>query len=103
MDGIINYAINSPLYLRTLRKQYIHMYEAFISQLHIHEKAIRILLKGYLPISLLPQSKLQEILGAVKKGYSKDKSRLWYSHKKTTSILWYGISYFLELTEIEIW
>ena len=31
------------------------------------EKAINILLKGYLPISLLPPSKLQEILGKVKK------------------------------------
>ena len=30
-------------------------------------KTIRILLKGYLPISLLPPSTLQEILGEVKK------------------------------------
>ena len=33
----------------------------------MYEKAIRILLKGYLPISLLPPSKLQEILDKVKK------------------------------------
>ena len=33
----------------------------------MHVKAIRILSKGYLPISLLPPLKLQEILEAVKK------------------------------------
>ena len=33
----------------------------------MYAKAIRFLLKGYLPISLLTPSKLQEILGEVKK------------------------------------
>ena len=33
----------------------------------MYAKAIAIYLKGYLPISLLPPSKLQEILGKVKK------------------------------------
>ena len=61
-DGISHYAINSLLYLKTLREKYIHMYEEFISQLHMYEKAINILSKGYFPISLLPPSKLQEIL-----------------------------------------
>ena len=65
-DEISHYAINSLLYLRTLREKYIHMYEDFISQSHIYEKAVRILLKDYLLISLLPPSKLQEILGKVK-------------------------------------
>ena len=36
-------------------------------QLQMYAKVIRILSKGYLPISLLPLSKLQEILGEVKK------------------------------------
>ena len=43
------------------------MYEAFISQLHMYEKAVRILSKGYLPISLLPPLELQEILHEGKK------------------------------------
>ena len=43
------------------------MYEKFISQLQMYAMAIRVLSKGYLPISLLQQSKLQEILGEVKK------------------------------------
>ena len=43
------------------------MYERFVMQLQMYAKAIRILAKGYLPISLLPPSKLQDILGEVKK------------------------------------
>ena len=43
------------------------MYEELINQLCMYAEAIRILLRGYLPISLLPPSKLQEILGKVKK------------------------------------
>ena len=33
----------------------------------MYAKAVRVLSKGYLPISLLPPSKLHEILGEVKK------------------------------------
>ena len=66
-DGIGHYAINSLLYLRTLRQKYVKMYDEFINQLCMYVKTIRILSKGYLPISLLPTSKLQEILGQVKK------------------------------------
>ena len=43
------------------------MYEEFITQLCMYTKAIRMLSKGYLPISLIPPSKLHEILNAVKK------------------------------------
>ena len=50
-----------------LREKYVKMYEEFINQLCIYAKVIRILLKGYLPISLLPPSKLEEKLGKVKK------------------------------------
>ena len=70
-DGINNCAINPLLYLRTLREKYTHKYEEFISQLCMYEKGIRILSKGYLPISLLPPLKLWEILGEVKKAIQK--------------------------------
>ena len=43
------------------------MYEKFISQLKMYASAIRVLLKGYLLISLLPPMKLKEILIEVKK------------------------------------
>ena len=66
-NGVGHYAINSILYHITIREKYVRMYEQFIDQLKMYAKVIRILLKGYLPISLSPQSKLHEILGKVKK------------------------------------
>ena len=42
------------------------MYERFVNQLKEYSPAIRILSKGYLPISLLPSSKLAKILQEVK-------------------------------------
>ena len=42
------------------------MYEIFVNQLKEYSRAIRILSKGYLPISLLPPSKLAKILQEVK-------------------------------------
>ena len=42
------------------------MYERFIAELKLYSKAIRILSKGYLPISLIPPSKLKAILEQVK-------------------------------------
>ena len=66
-DWVGHYDINSLLYFRTLREKYVKMYEKFIVQLEMYAKAIRILSKGYLPISLMLPWKLQEILGEVKK------------------------------------
>ena len=56
----------SLLYLRTVRDKYIQMYKEFITQLHIHAKAFRILAKGYLLISVITPLKLKEILNAVR-------------------------------------
>ena len=42
------------------------MYERFIDELKMYSKAIRVLSKGYLPISLLPPSKLEKILKEVR-------------------------------------
>ena len=66
-DGIGHSAINSLIFLTNARGKYVKMYERFIMQLQIYAKVIRILSKGYLPTSLLPPSKLQEILCKVKK------------------------------------
>ena len=41
-------------------------YEIFIKELKMYPKVIRILSKGYLPISLLPPSKLERILSEVR-------------------------------------
>ena len=44
------FAIESLLYLSSIKDKYIQRYKEFISQLHIYVKAIRILAKSYLPI-----------------------------------------------------
>ena len=65
-QGANYYAIHSLLYLQTIQEKYIKMYERFVNQLKEYSHAIRILSKGYLPISLLPPSKLAKILQEVK-------------------------------------
>ena len=59
------------MFLRTFREKYVKMYEEFIVQLCIHAKAIRILAKGYLPISLITPLRLQNILDEVKTAVQK--------------------------------
>ena len=53
------------------KHKYIDIYNEFISQLHIYTKAVRILAKGYSPISLITPLKLQEILNSVKEMLTK--------------------------------
>ena len=65
-QGANYYAIHSSLFLRTIQEKYIKMYERFVNQLKEYSCAIRILSKGYLPISLLLPSKLAKILQEVK-------------------------------------
>ena len=65
-EGVHHYAINSVLFLTMVREKYVKMYERFIEELKLYSKAIRILSKGYLPISLLPPSKLEKILKEVR-------------------------------------
>ena len=60
--GIQHYAINSLLFLTTVRETYIKMYKRFLNQLRQYLQAIGILSKGYLPITLLSPSKLNVIL-----------------------------------------
>ena len=64
--GIQHYMMNFMLYLHVIKDKYIKIYNKFISQLQIHAKAVSILAKGYLPISLIMPLKLQEILNSVK-------------------------------------
>ena len=65
-QGVNYYAIHSLLYLRTIQEKYIKMYERFVNQLKEYSSTIRVLSKGYLPISLLSPSKLAKILHEVK-------------------------------------
>ena len=74
--GVHNYAINSVLFLMTIREKYIKMYERFIDELKLYSKAIRVLSKGCLPISLLPPLKLEKILREVRIAIAKIQQRL---------------------------
>ena len=65
--GVSHYVINSLLFLTTAREKYVKMYERFINHLREYAQAIRILSKRYLPIALLPPSKLNIILQKVRK------------------------------------
>ena len=65
-QGIQHYSINLLLYLRTVKEKYVLMYKVFIMQLHIYANVIRILTKGYLPISLITSLKLKEIPNLVR-------------------------------------
>ena len=64
--GLDHYSINSLLYLKTVQDKYITLYRELITQMCIYASAIRILAKGYLPISLVTPSELREILNKVK-------------------------------------
>ena len=52
-----SYSITTLLFLRTINEKYVRMYERFINELK-YLQAICILSKGYLPITLIPLSKL---------------------------------------------
>ena len=65
--GLQHYSTNSLLYLRIIQNKYISLYKELITQLHTYVSAIRILMKGYLPNTLMKPAKLQEILSEVKK------------------------------------
>ena len=62
----------------TIREKYVKVYEKFIIELKSYSKAIRILSKGYLPITLMLPSKLEAILEQVKIVLSKTKTMTWY-------------------------
>ena len=66
-----SYSITTLLFLRTINEKCVRMYERFINELKSYSKAIHILSKGYLPISLIPPSKLEAILQQEKTALAK--------------------------------
>ena len=94
--GLKHYSINSLLYLKTVQDKYIALYKELITQLHIYTTSIRILVKGYLPISLINPSKLREILNNVKSAIRKtnqdhnlviDRLHLYYDMQLVTFVI----------------
>ena len=61
-----DYSIDSTLFFTAIKEKYVRVYERFIVELKSYSKAIRILSKGYLQISLMPPLKLEAILEQVK-------------------------------------
>ena len=57
-----DYSIDAVLFLTMVKEKYVRMYKKFINELKSYSKAIRILSKGYLPITLITPSKLEAIL-----------------------------------------
>ena len=66
-----DYSMDAVLFLTTIKEKYVRMYEKFINELQSYLKAIRILSKGFLPISLIPPSKLEAILQQVQVAITK--------------------------------
>ena len=60
------YIVNSILFLSMVSEKYVKMYDRFLNQLKQYSQAIRVLSKGYLPITLLSPSKLDVILQKVR-------------------------------------
>ena len=48
-----DYSIDAILFLTTVKEKYLRMYEKFINELKSYSKAIRILSKGYVPVTLI--------------------------------------------------
>ena len=57
-----DYSMDAVLFLTTIKEKYVRMYEKYINKLTSYLKAVRILSKGYLHISLITPSKLEAIL-----------------------------------------
>ena len=66
-----DYSIDAMLFLTTVKEKYVRMYEKFINELKSYSGAIRILSKGYLPITLITPSKLDAILQQVQLAIAK--------------------------------
>ena len=66
-----DYSIDAILFLTTIKEKYVRMYEKLIAELRSYSKAIRILSKGYLPITLITPSKLEAILKQVQTAIAK--------------------------------
>ena len=93
-----DYSIDAILFLTTVKEKYVRMYEKFINKLKSYSRAIRILSKGYLPITLIMPSKLEAILQQVQVAIAKtnqdyeivlNRLYLYYDMKLVT----FGIDY----------
>ena len=74
LEEVLNefdYSMDAALFLTTIKEKYVRMYEKFINELRSYSKAILILSKGYMPITLITPSNLQAILRQVQLAITK--------------------------------
>ena len=64
-------SIDAVFFLTTVKEKYVRMYEKFINELKSYSRVIRIISKGYLPITLIMPSKLEAILQQVQLAITK--------------------------------
>ena len=64
------------LFLTMVKEKYVRLYEKFIAELKSYSKAIRMLSKGYLPITLTTPSKLEAIWKQVQIAIAKTSSAI---------------------------
>ena len=97
-----DYSIDTILFLTTVKEKYVRMYKKFIAELRSYPKAVRILPKGYLPITLITPSKLEAILKQVQMAIAKtnqdyelvlNRLYLYYDMK----LVMFGIDYHMNL------
>ena len=98
INSEFDYSMDAVLFLTTIKEKYIRMYEKFINKLRSYLKAVRILSKGYLPLSIITPSKLEAILRQVQTAITKsnqdyeivlNRLYLYYDMKLVT----FGIDY----------
>ena len=65
--GLQHYSTNSLLYLMIIQDMYVTLYRELVTQMCTYVSAIRVLVKGCLPNTLITLAKLQNILLEVKK------------------------------------
>ena len=97
-----DYSMDEALFLTTIKEKYVRIYEKFINELRSYLKALRILSKGYLPITLIMPSKLEAILQQVQLAITKsnqdyeivlNRLYMYYDMKLVT----FGIGYQMNL------
>ena len=93
-----DYSIDAVLFLTTVKEKCVRMYEKFTNELKSYSKTIRVLSKGYLPITLITPSKLEAILQQVQLAIAKtnqdyeivlNRLYLYYNMK----LIMFGIDY----------
>ena len=100
-----DYSIDAVLFLTTVKEKYVRMYEQFLQELRSYSKAIRILSKGYLPITLIMPSKLEAILQQVQLSITKvnqdyeivmNRLYLYYNMKLVTFGIYYQRNFIIQ-------